>query len=200
MSDVAAEVVSLIEDIKAAERASTLEKQNVQKISFVAQIVGANQGSGRQIVSEFVLPIDAEIGEVHAALDRLTDAADRQQAKIDILYHLQQMRIDIGTRDREARALSAKRERFSLELERAGEGRRQQPGLSDKQRAELQTMQIGLDEQSARILERQLSIDECRLIIGGMSRIEAMEKTEERRILVFGKLLFSAPFDKPAVA
>ncbi len=176
--NIATEVAAIIESFSAEQRASAIADQQRQKVTVARQLA-----PGSQVVFEAVIDRASEQSEIDGLLDRLVAATDRQEAMIQLAAHLGQLRLDQGLLERQKKDYARNNAKFVAEDE-ARSARRHAVNdvtVDPKHRSALDQIRTGIEETQAQIEERIWTIDECRRIIAGQTRLEAIETTMRLR-------------------
>jgi len=180
MTDIATEVAAIIESFAAEQRATAIADQQRQKMTLARKLA-----DDTQLVFEAVVDRTTDRAELDATLDRIAAAGDRQEAMIALGAHLIQLRLDQGLLERRKKDLAFHVAKFKAEAEvRRSKRHSVLPGgeeLRSIDQANLNQISTGIEEAQAQIQERIWTIDECRRIIAGQSRLEAIETTMRLR-------------------
>jgi hypothetical protein len=168
---------AVLDEFSAQQRAMAIGETRKQRIMW-SRTIG---GGGNNVSFEAVVDDTADAAELNALLDKMADAGDRQEARAQLDLHMRQLRLDLGTLERE-KANYARHYQDITELNLvASQNRRREVTFTKSQTQELERMRVSLHEAEAAIEERRLTIGECKRIVGGQSRIEAAEETQRQR-------------------
>jgi hypothetical protein len=168
---------AVLDEFSAQQRALAIGQASKQRIMW-SRTIG---GGGNNVSFEAMIDDTAEPAELNALLDKMADAGDRQEARAQLDLHMRQLRLDLGTLEREKAGYAKHYQDITEQNMAASANRRREVTFSKPQIQELERMRVSLREAEAAIEERKLTIGECRRIVGGQSRIEAAEETQRQR-------------------
>jgi hypothetical protein len=168
---------AVLDEFVAAQRAQAIGETRKQRIMW-SRTIG---GGGNNVSFEAVVDDTAEPAELNALLDKMANAGDRQEARAMLDISMRQLRLDLGTLEREKAGYAKHYQDITEQNMAASQNRRREVTFTKSQTQELERMRTSLREAEAAIEERRLLNDECKRIIAGQSRIEAVEETQRQR-------------------
>ncbi len=118
--------------------------------------------TGRQIGFETVVEQTIHADDFDDLLDKMAHVADRQQAKVDLLGHEQQLLMAQTKLDHAAKDLVKRRAEYAEEAMATG---RRNPRPSQQQRANLEQIQHEIDQLKLDIEARKETMAKCRAMI-----------------------------------
>jgi hypothetical protein len=168
---------AILDEFSAHQRALAIGETRKQRIMW-SRTIG---GGGNNVSFEAVVDDTVDAAELNALLDKMADAGDRQEARAQLDLHMRQLRLDIGVLEREKASYAKHYQDITEQNMVASQNRRKEVTFTKSQTQEMERMRTSLREAEAAIDERRLTIGECKRIVGGQSRIEAVEETQRQR-------------------